>query len=559
VPELEYIFKHALAQETTYESILLGKRRELHARVGQAIETLFADRLEEFYGLLAYHYARAEVWEKAQEYLFKAGDQAGQVAADAEALTQYEQALAAYERAFGDRWDPVQRAALERKMGEALFRRGEHAQAREYFERALTYLGKPLPTSRRGVRLGILREIIRQIGHRLLPRLFLKPMDTLVSPAVEEANRITEPFFLIEGFTNPERCFLFTLRSLNGSERSGLTLGVVTGFAGMVVMFDFITLFRVGESYVCRAVALAEQFQDPKAIQLAYTSLASHSFFAGWDTAIEHSLRAAELSWEIGDLRLWGWLVYQVAITLSYQGNLSQALIHCQDLIRFGQEGADSLLHCMGLAAQGFAQWRLGQFDEAIPALQKAIELARAIPAPSFCTSAGADLGRCYLRQGDLGQALTALRTSQGFYVEYFGGDAYASLRNGSAEAYLLAAEQGDKTEKDDWLKKSKRACRDSLKLGRVFHPALPEAMRLQGTYEWLRGKSAPAQKWWQRSLALAEERGQHYDLGMTHLEMGQRLGERIHLERAEAILAEIGAARDLARAREALGDASAM
>ena len=68
-PELEYIFKHVLAQEATYDSILLEKRRELHARVGQVIETVFADRLEEFYGLLAYHYARAEAWEKAQDYL----------------------------------------------------------------------------------------------------------------------------------------------------------------------------------------------------------------------------------------------------------------------------------------------------------------------------------------------------------------------------------------------------------------------------------------------------------------------------------------------------------
>ena len=44
------------------------------------------------------------------------------------------------------------------------------------------------------------------------------------------------------------------------------------------------------------------------------------------------------------------------------------------------------------------------------------------------------------------------------------------------------------------------------------------------------------------------------YDLGTTYLEMGRRLGDRTHLERAEAILAEIGAAWDLARAREALG-----
>lgn len=103
MPELEYIFKHALAQEATYENILLKRRRELHARVAQTIEMLFAERLEELYGLLAYHYSKAEVWDKAQEYLLKAGDQAGRIAADAEALSLYQQAMSAYAHVFGDK------------------------------------------------------------------------------------------------------------------------------------------------------------------------------------------------------------------------------------------------------------------------------------------------------------------------------------------------------------------------------------------------------------------------------------------------------------------------
>ena len=109
-PELEYIFKHALVQEATYESILKQRRRDLHKQVAAAIETLFAERLEEFYSLLAYHYSKAEDWEKAQEYLFKAGDQAGSIAADAEALAHYQEAVEAYTRAFGDSWDPLERA-----------------------------------------------------------------------------------------------------------------------------------------------------------------------------------------------------------------------------------------------------------------------------------------------------------------------------------------------------------------------------------------------------------------------------------------------------------------
>jgi predicted ATPase len=67
VPELEYIFKHALVQEATCESILVDRRRELHRGVAECIEAPFPDRLDDFARLLANHYARPEAWEKAQE------------------------------------------------------------------------------------------------------------------------------------------------------------------------------------------------------------------------------------------------------------------------------------------------------------------------------------------------------------------------------------------------------------------------------------------------------------------------------------------------------------
>ncbi len=79
--------------------------------------------------------------------------------------------------------------------------------------------------------------------------------------------------------------------------------------------------------------------------------------------------------------------------------------------------------------------------------------------------------------------------------------------------------------------------------------------MRQQGTLEWLRGSSAAARVWWEKSLAEAKAMGMSYDLSMTHLEMGRRLRERAQLEKAEAVFAEIGAEWGLARAREALAD----
>jgi len=80
-----------------------------------------------------------------------------------------------------------------------------------------------------------------------------------------------------------------------------------------------------------------------------------------------------------------------------------------------------------------------------------------------------------------------------------------------------------------------------------------PAAMCPQGTYEWLRGEPSAAQKWWQKSLAEAERIGLKYDIGMIHLEMGKRLGDRVYLEKAEVIFAEIGPELDLSKARELL------
>ena len=75
-PELEYIFRHALTQEVAYNSLLIRHRKEIHGKIGRAMEKLYSERLEAFYEMLAYHYARSGVPNKAYEYLKKSGDKA---------------------------------------------------------------------------------------------------------------------------------------------------------------------------------------------------------------------------------------------------------------------------------------------------------------------------------------------------------------------------------------------------------------------------------------------------------------------------------------------------
>jgi class 3 adenylate cyclase/tetratricopeptide (TPR) repeat protein len=94
-PDLEYTFKHALTHEVAYGSLLHERQRALHARIVEAIEALYPDRLIEQVERLAHHAARGEIWGKAVTYLRHAGIKADARSALREAASYFEQALTA--------------------------------------------------------------------------------------------------------------------------------------------------------------------------------------------------------------------------------------------------------------------------------------------------------------------------------------------------------------------------------------------------------------------------------------------------------------------------------
>jgi class 3 adenylate cyclase/tetratricopeptide (TPR) repeat protein len=94
-PDLEYTFKHALTHEVAYQGLLHERRRALHARVTEAIEQLSTERIAQQAERLAHHALRGELWEKAVGYLHQAGLRAMARAANREAISHLEQALAA--------------------------------------------------------------------------------------------------------------------------------------------------------------------------------------------------------------------------------------------------------------------------------------------------------------------------------------------------------------------------------------------------------------------------------------------------------------------------------
>jgi tetratricopeptide (TPR) repeat protein len=556
IPELEYIFKHALVQEATYESILVDRRRQLHRRVAECIESLFPERLDEFSALLAYHYARADAWEKAQAYLFKAGDQAARVAADAEALTQYEQAMAAYARAFGDRWDPQERAILERKIGEALFRRGDHHEAIVHYQRALEYYGTPYPKSRWGLRFAIAAEVIRQVGHRLLPGTLWRTRTPADDVMVRERSRLYAASAWVHYFVDQERFVLDTFHQLNLSEQVGLRTGIALGSMAVGVVCDLVALPGIAYRYHQRAIRLGEELQDLFAIGNTHLGRAVHESHAGeLRRATTHFDRAAAAFEQIGAIREWGAALSSSGHYVSYYtGDRATMQERARRMIQLGQDAADPQVLGMGLLLLGTAECQIGSLEKSEEHLESARALLSRIPSYVPLVETLAMLGYCLLRQGKFESAVVRLREADRVVAERrLRGAECAHARTFLAEASLLAVERANGREKSRALAEARRACRVAVRYGKIFKAALVHALRLEGTYYWCVGKARAARKRWQQSLSVAELIGARYEAGMTHLEIGRRVADRSSLERAASIFTEVGARYDLAVAQRLL------
>jgi class 3 adenylate cyclase/tetratricopeptide (TPR) repeat protein len=97
-PDVEYSFTHALTHEVTYNGLLRARRSSLHARLVNAIETLYRDRLGEHIERLAQHAVRGELLEKAVRYLRQAGQKALSRSALENGRVWFEQALSILEK-----------------------------------------------------------------------------------------------------------------------------------------------------------------------------------------------------------------------------------------------------------------------------------------------------------------------------------------------------------------------------------------------------------------------------------------------------------------------------
>ncbi len=92
-PQATYVFKHALLQDTAYQSLLKSRRQQLHLTIGQVLEARFPETAEAQPELVAHHYTEAGLTEQAVAKWQQAGDRDVKRSANVEAVQHFTKAL----------------------------------------------------------------------------------------------------------------------------------------------------------------------------------------------------------------------------------------------------------------------------------------------------------------------------------------------------------------------------------------------------------------------------------------------------------------------------------
>jgi tetratricopeptide (TPR) repeat protein len=376
---------------------------------------------------------------------------------------------------------------------------------------------------------------------------------------------------------DPIRSLYAILCTVNLSESAGTSPELARSLAMMGAVVANIPLPGLGRLYCSRAIEVARQCENPQT--MARTAVTAGVFYVGAGQLREaHDLfqEAARISEDLGDHRRWYDAMVNWTATTYLRGEAREALALANRLLETATRWRDSRYRSAALREKLFCLAALGEEDASRLCLEE-LENLEADIAPldqgmarldHHTFSALLDL-RGGRPQGALEHITRAaeisseISTSHTYYTSLFafagGAEVHLALWEAlEAGTIQLHGTDGQPLRPHDLQPAAHRACRVLWSYARVRQIARPLARLHRGSYHWLEGKKAQAQRDWQESATEAEALGLPGYQALAEYSTGRHLSptdprRKPHLEHAAEIFAEMGAVYHLKRTRELL------
>lgn len=563
--EIEYLFKHGLTQEATYGSILLNKRKELHIKVADAIESVFHDKLYKFYGILAYHYSNGENMEKAEEYLIRAGEEALKSSASSEAINYYQEGLKLYIKKYGDAGDRDKMLMFEKNIALAFFNKGRYTDALYYFDRVLEHLGEGLPKNKIVLTFDLICNFLSLVKNLYIPSRRVKKIP---EKRDNELLDLIQKKIISLIFLDPLRFFIETLRLLKKVNKFDVTKieNGVSMYTGASALFSWTGIsFKLSRKALEYAKKLVKKNNSKELLYYNLFDLIYNFFTGNWCDVHEYDEKL--LDDNLGTGQFWQVSTYILFHDLIkvYKGEFRETEKFRNRMSQIWDAYENEIAGEYLLSMKARVLMRSRKLHDAL------IEANAVI---SFLSQTGRDMSILYnlgikaivqIYLQNIGGAKESLLQAKGLGLKQESVPQYyfSSYLIGQflLDLYFLneAVLSNDKMHVLEYRKKAFRSGKNAIKNSKKYKPDKIEVFRLMGYYYWLTGKQKKALKWWNSSIKEGERLGTKADLARTYMEVGRRLLEEkskfndlngiaaeIYLEKARKLFEEMDLQWDL-------------
>lgn len=538
-------FMHDKLREVAYESASEDARRAMHRRVGAAIEArVETDAVRAAIApVLAHHFTRGEVEQKARAYLELAAEVAHRAFANREVVALVIEALALSS-------DPPETgdsrtAHLHYLVGSAYLGLGMLSESRAHLEEMLSLLGFPLPA--RGA-IGwwrCFRELGRQVEHRLLgaPRSYSRPRPLLLE-AVSAHDRLMEVHFY-KGDSVPGMLHC-TLAGLNLAERLGASPELDLAYANVQSTAAMLGLRRVARVYEALGGPSGSPEDDVGLRTSAWVrQCVQHVILGEWDEAEAHVHRIIEAARAVDYQRREEEGISILAYIRFAQGRYGECRELYAGLHRSASRG-DAQSRCWSIVFKTHTDLVGDRLESAVANATEGLELARHLPGRSEAINLHASLAVGLLRLGDWAgaerHACAALDLGcSSELMVFLDIVAYANLAEVSLGLASRPSALARRLEVD--------AFRQLARCGRLFPLAVPKAELWKGVRQWQGGRRGRARAAWRRAAQTAAALRMPYERAHADLLLelhGEGRASRVEaLGKAQAVFRNLGAAFD--------------
>jgi class 3 adenylate cyclase/tetratricopeptide (TPR) repeat protein len=402
----ELAFRHDLLRQTAYAGLSYRRRRDIHGRVGLALERRAAGRADEEAAILSLHFLEAGDGERAWRYAVAAADRAAAGFANVVAAELYERALAAADL------DPVtvgDRARVLEALGDMRERFGAIEPAHQAYSEARDALERPLDRARV---VGRIAHCLDREGRYDEAVEAYAEARALVGDETGEAG--LEMLANIEiGLASvayrravyPD-AIAHAMNAADVAEKAGLSevlshALLVAGLAHTDLgQADAVPLFD-------RSIAISEEHGLHRIRGAALGNLGIHHYTEGrWDDAVDYYRASQEAKLHAGD-PLWAAVQENnVAEILSDQGRLAEAEPLFRNMVRVSRASRFPIGAALGTSNLGRLAARDGRFPEAHALLDEAAAAFAEIDGGRYVNETQARRAECLVLEARYSEAL---------------------------------------------------------------------------------------------------------------------------------------------------------